>query len=242
MHLFPQRESRAALILGVLLFLGATPVGAQTTTGGASDPWPFDWPRACLVSTEEVAVSIESCMRSVMYPHQVGDQGEPEVDAAAAAYVCRGARTREASRSLASCVKRILYERSGLGERRPDVRPGDAALACQNATSHVAASNVEDCMRRLLYERSGLGARREDMSAGAAASVCQGTVAPPVRANLAPYIVPGCLPPSGSEASRLVEECVRRLMYRRSGLGERRRAVAAELAVYACQGALEASP
>ncbi|HSP79922.1 MAG TPA: hypothetical protein VLQ93_15425 [Myxococcaceae bacterium] len=241
MHLSPKRESRAALALGVLLSLGATPAAAQSTEVHA-DPWPFDWPRACLSSTEEVAVSIESCMRSVMYPHQVGDEGEPEVDAAAAALVCRGARTGEASRSLASCVKRLLYERAGLGKRRPGVEPGDAALACQHATSQVAAGNVEDCMRRLLYERSGLGERREDMSSRAAASICQGTVAPPVRAYPSPYLVPGCLPPSGSEATRLVEECVRRLMYRRGGLGERRRAVAAELAVYACKGALDASP
>jgi hypothetical protein len=244
MHLLRTRETRVALALGILLSLGASPVGAEDTDAPAPTR-SFRWSPACITSAEETAVSIESCMRAVMYPRQVGEQGEPEVNAVAAAMVCRGARTQEASRSLAGCVKRLLFERSGLGERRPGMEPEAAAVACQHATSDVAAVNVEDCMRRLLYERSGLGARREDMSAMAAASACQETV--PVTGVRVPrpypsfFLLPGCQPPLGSEATELIEDCVRRLMYRRGGLGERRESVAAELAVYACRGALDVS-
>jgi hypothetical protein len=257
MHLTRLLPAWAALALGVLLALGAAPAGAQSDEeeeedfeedarskhGGRrgqrhrdpDEPLP-----ACFHSgVEEAAQGIESCMRAVMFPHQFGEQGEPEVSAGAAALVCRGARTADAGRHLAQCVKRLLYERSGLGERRPGVSAEAAAMACRYATSEVAAENVEDCMKRLLYERSGLGQRREGMTATAAAEACRGTVAPVVEG---PYGSPQCVPPRGGDATLLVEECVRRLLYRRGGLGDRREGVSAEIAIFACQGALSGYP
>jgi hypothetical protein len=185
----------------------------------------------------DAAENIESCMRAAMYPEEFGWEGEQVMSAEAAALLCREAHTEEASRSLARCTEAVLYEREGLGDRREDVPAEAAALACRYATSQVAADTVEDCMDRLLYEREGLGPRREDMSALAAASACQRTVAPPPY----PYS-PACQPPTGSVANELLEDCIRRLMYQREGLGRRRGEVSAEAAVLACQGALSPYP
>lgn len=190
---------------------------------------------SCVASLEQAAENVAHCMRVVMYPRDLSEAGKPQVSAAAAALLCRGARTLEAGRGLSDCVLRLLYERGGMGSRREDVEGEAAAVACRYAQDKVAAEQVEDCMRRLMYERGGLGARRTEVSAMAAAQACQSVVAPvPLPWVLAPV----CVPPGGVAASELLEECVRRLMYRREGLGERRQQVSAEAALFACQGAL----
>jgi hypothetical protein len=139
------------------------------------------------------------------------------------------------SRALADCVRALLYERGGLGSRREAVSGEAAAVACRFATSVPDAEQVEDCMKRLLFTRGGLGYERTEMTAVEAAYLCQGVSSAPIL----PYPFPQlCRVPGGSEAVRFVEDCVRRLLYQRDGLGERRPEVSAEAAAIACEGAL----
>lgn len=216
--------------LGVRMLLAPGAAGAQQPAGGSLGQVP-----SCVASLEQAADTIAHCMRVVMYPRDLSEAGKPQVSAAAAALLCRRARTEEAGRGLSDCVLRLLYERGGLGSRRADVEGEAAAVACRYAQDKVAAEQVEECMRRMLYERGGLGARRTEVSAMAAANACQSVAAP---APLPWVLAPVCMPPGGATASELLEECVRRLMYKREGLGERRQQVSAEAALFACQGAL----
>jgi hypothetical protein len=194
----------------------------------------FGWDLpACLSLTEETARTIERCLQGVMHPPD--GRGPKVMEAEAAALACRRARSPQAADALAGCVRGLLHERSGLGARREAVDPDSAALACGNATDEVARGAVEECVLRLLYTRSGLGYERTEVDARTAARACQ-TVAAPAPAGWAWYA--RCRPPSQLEASRFLEDCTRRVMFHREGLGPRREGVSARAAVLACEGAL----
>jgi hypothetical protein len=192
-------------------------------------------PIRCTASATELARVIQDCLARVMHPRGLAGGERPEVEARLAALVCRRARTFETSRTLADCVRALMYERSGLGRRREAVSAEAAASACRFATSVPEAEQVEGCMLRLLYTREGLGYQRTEMTDVGAALVCQGVPGVP---SLPFPLQPLCRPPGGSEAVRFAEECVRRLLYQRDGLGERRPEVTPEAAALACEGAL----
>jgi hypothetical protein len=220
-----------ALGTGVVAGLLAAAVGAQPRRGISFELDPI----GCLTSASELARVIEDCLHRVMYPRGVAGGSAPELDSRAAALVCRRTRTPETNRALADCVRALLYERSGLGRRREEVTGEAAAIACRYATSVPDAEHVEDCMKRLLFTRGGLGYERTGVTAVEAARACQGVATAPI----APFhFQPLCGPPAGSEAVRFVDDCVRRLLYTRDGLGERRRDVNPEAAAIACDGAL----
>jgi hypothetical protein len=214
-----------------LAVIAASVAGAQPRLGTT---FGLD-PNACATSAWELAGVIEDCLGRVMYPRGVAGDEAPELDSRTAALVCRRARTAETSRTLADCVRTLLYERGGLGRRREVVSGEAAAIACRYATSAPDAEQVEECMKRLLFTRGGLGYERTEMTAEAAAYACQAVSSAP----LLPYPFPQlCRVPSGSESVRFVEECMRRLLYQRDGLGERRPEISAEAAAIACEGAL----
>jgi hypothetical protein len=220
-----------SLAAGGLAGLLAAAAGAQPRAGITFGLDPI----GCATSASDLARVIDDCLRRVMYPRGVAGDSAPELDARAAALVCRRTRTPEMSRTLADCVRALLYERGGLGRRREAVTGQAAAIACRHATSVPDAEQVEDCMKRLLFTRGGLGYERTEITSIDAAYACQGVASAPI----APYLFPPlCPPPGGSEAVRFVEECVRRLLYQREGLGERRREVTPEAATVACEGAL----
>jgi hypothetical protein len=220
-----------AAAAGSLLAILAATAGAQ---GSPVIAFELD-PVRCANSATEFARLIQDCMARVMRPRGNAGGERPEVEARVAAMVCRRARTPEISRTLADCVRTLMYERSGLGRRREAVSAEAAATACRFATSVPEAEQVESCMMRLLYTREGLGYQRTEMTDVGAAVVCQGVANVP---SLPFPFQPLCRPPGGSEAVRFVEECVRRLMYQRDGLGERRPEVSPEAAALACEGAL----
>ena len=236
-----RRTARAPFALGlvagvVIAQATAGPSRAQSSPGGLVYEW--DYPR-CVPSTLHMAEVMQDCLTRVMYPRGIAGDEKPEVDVHAAAVTCRATRSYEANRSLAACVRSLLYERSGLGSRRAGMSGEIAAEACRYATSIPQAEQVEDCMRRLLYTREGLGHQRTEMSVETAAQACQGVAAPVLPPW--PY-QPLCHPPTGEEAVRFMEDCVKRLMYTRNGLGERRPEVTPEAAAIACQGVLSFLP
>lgn len=110
-----------------------------------------------------------------------------------------------------------------------------AAVACRYVTGVPEAEHVEECMKRLLFTPERLGYQRTEMTAVDAAHLCQGVPRVPVLPFPFPQL---CQPPGGSEAVRFLEDCVRRLLYQRDGLGERRPGVRPEAAAIACEGAL----
>jgi hypothetical protein len=219
------------LTAGSLAGLLAAAAGAQPRAGITFGLDPI----GCATSSLELARLIEDCVTRVMYLRGIEGNSAPELDARAAALVCRRTRTLEMSRALADCVRALLYEREGLGRRREAVTGEAAVVACRHATSLPDSAQVEDCMKRLLFTRGGLGYERTEMGALDAAYLCQGVPRAPLVAFPFPQL---CQPPGGSEAVRFVEDCVRRLLYQREGLGERRPEVTPEAAAIACEGAL----
>jgi hypothetical protein len=225
------RHVMIALAAGGFAGLLAATASAQR---GPTIAFELD-PIRCASSATELARVIQDCLARVMHPRGVAGDERPEVESRVAAAVCRRARTLETSRALAGCVRALMYERSGLGRRREAVSSEAAAMACRFATSLPEAEQVEACMVRLLFTREGLGYERTEMTDVAAATLCQGASSVP---SLPFPVQPLCRPPGGSEAVRFAEECVRRLMYQRDGLGERRPDVTPEAAALACEGAL----
>lgn len=232
-----------AALVGFAFGLFVSAASAQSVTFGTSLPSDpvLDWhfPR-CAESTTELAKAIGDCMVQVMHPRgSNGGQGA-EVDVSSAALVCRRSRSAEDARSLHGCVRSLMYDRGGLGDRRGFLSGADAAVACRYVTSVPHAEIIEDCMKRMLFTRGGLGYQRTEVNPTSAAYTCQGVVAPPPRLTW-PY-TPVCRPPSGEEASRFLEDCAKRLMFKRDGLGERREEVTSSAALLACQGAISWSP
>ena len=225
--------TRTAFIL--LASIVALPTGAHPPRRLV---WPWE-PARCSAPATELAELIQGCVMGVMFPRGHAGPDIPEVDASLAALACRSTRTLETSKSLSMCVRALMYERSGLGARREEVSPSAAVTACRYATSAQHVELVENCMRRLLYTREGLGNGRTELTASNAALACQGVAAPP----LGPWpFLSACGPPRGEEAVRFLDECVKRLLFKRDGLGSRRHEVSADAAVLACEGVLSAWP
>jgi hypothetical protein len=220
-----------AIAAGTLAGLLAATASAQSGPIIAFESDPI----RCTASATELARVIQDCLARVMHPRGLAGSERPEVEARLAAMVCRRARTFEMNRTLADCVRALMYERSGLGRRREAVSAEAAASACRFAASLPEAEQVEACMLRLLYTREGLGYQRTEITDVGAALVCQGVSGVP---SLPFPLQPLCRPPGGSETVRFIDECVRRLMYQRDGLGERRQEVTPEAAALACEGAL----
>jgi hypothetical protein len=227
---------RVAARAAVAIALLARPATPQTTNiPHGARPEICDWSsRECATPTTDLARLIQDCMTQVMYPLLPRPQERPDVSADAAAMLCRRTRGADSTRALAGCVRSLLYERSGLGQRREEVQGDHAVQACEHATSLPLAEAVEDCMRRQLYARDGLGARRPDVAVADAAAACRGPPPPPLRWPFARR----CRPPQGPEAAEFLQECMRRLLHERDGLGERRPGLTPMAARLACQGAL----
>ncbi|MBX5483916.1 MAG: hypothetical protein IRZ16_19000 [Myxococcaceae bacterium] len=230
----------AGVMAGALFALDPEVASAQSITVTSSAPlvtWSFP---LCVDSTTELAWSIADCMDKVMHPRGIAGGEAAEVDVNSAALLCRRSRSADNSDALQSCVRSLMYERSGLGSRREFISGADAAIACRYATNEPYAELIEDCMLRMLYTRSGLGHERTDVSPTTAAYACQSVIAPP---PLFPWpYTPLCAPPQGAEASRFLEDCMRRLMFSRDGLGARRPEMTASAAALACQGAISWYP
>jgi hypothetical protein len=194
-------------------------------------------PVRCTAPASELAELMQGCVLGVMFPRGHAGPEVPEVDATLAALACRNIRTLEMSRSLSVCVRTLMYERSGLGARRELISAGEAVTACRYATSDDGVEHVESCMLRLLYTREGLGNGRTELTASNAALACQGVAVSPALPW--PFLAT-CGPPRGEEAVRFVDECVKRLLFKRDGHGTRRREVPPDAAVLACEGVLAA--
>jgi hypothetical protein len=241
----PRRRPKPTLPLlcAVLLFPAALGWSKPASAQVVVTPWPgwlvYDFQFSqCVLDASQTASWIERCMQGVMWPRTLDARGRPVVTGTTAASICRGARTELSSRTIPQCMRSLLYTREGLGTRRADMPEDAAALACQFAHDERAVQNVADCMRRMMFDRGGLGRRRRDMSAHTAAQACRGVAPQPAPFFFAPV----CIPPSGEQAVRVMDECVRRLTRSRAGLGSPRPEVSADDAVIACQGALSWYP
>lgn len=210
-------------------------LGAQTAFGQVFFRMnPF----VCRTQGYQINDSVEQCMVSTLWLGRREGEGQVVVDDDSASRLCRRAWSPEASRALSGCVRRLMFQRDGLGERNEDMDPESATFACQYAIDVNSGDVVQGCMRRMMFSRDGLGERRPEVSVKAAAYACAGTIAP--QAPLS-YYLPVCQQQLGEETAELMTQCVKRLMYRRQGLGSRRGEISSEAAAVACRGALTPS-